>query len=162
MIFLIAKPMACNSSCIVFGEVFGEVPFITILYGLELLNLISYVVLCFLVNNLKFEVILEGGILKRFSIFILKSLKPLGWYLALRPLFSCVKSHSNWSHIIMGGTFCLAMDRNWVGQEEERMAKLWSRRRSCFSFDFRLEVMTVKWAITYYFIKVWRFRRSGC
>jgi len=41
MIFLIAKPMACNSSCIVFGEIFGEVPFITILYGLELLNLIK-------------------------------------------------------------------------------------------------------------------------
>ena len=33
--------MACNSSCIDFGEGFGEVPFITILCGLELLNLIK-------------------------------------------------------------------------------------------------------------------------
>jgi len=41
MTFLIAKPMACNLSCIVFGEVFGEVPFITTLYGVELLNLIK-------------------------------------------------------------------------------------------------------------------------
>lgn len=85
-------------------------------------------VLSFLVTNFKVKVILEGGILKRSSIFILKALKPLGWSLALRPLFSCVKSHSNWSHIIMGGTFCLGMDRNLVEQEEERMAKLWSER----------------------------------
>jgi hypothetical protein len=86
------------------------------------------VVLRFLVKNLNVEIILEGGILKRSSIFILEVLKPLGWYLALRSLFSCVKSYSNWSPIIMGGTFFLGMDRNWVGQEEERMAKLWSRR----------------------------------
>ena len=77
--------------------------------------------LCFLVKNLKVEVILESGILKRSSIFILKTLKPLGWHLALRPLFSCVKFHSNWSHIIMGGTFCLGMDRNRVGQEAEKV-----------------------------------------
>lgn len=41
MIFVIARPMACNSSCIVFGEVVGEVPFITTLYGLEMLGLIK-------------------------------------------------------------------------------------------------------------------------
>jgi len=28
----------------------------------------------------------------------------------------------------MGGTFFLGMDRNWAGQEQEKMAKLWSRR----------------------------------
>jgi len=41
MIFLIAKTIACSSSCIVFGEVFGEVTFITTLYGLKLLRLIK-------------------------------------------------------------------------------------------------------------------------